>query len=436
MKKLTLFLLLLGLARTGTAQFVSMPLNYPYDTSAYFSWWTSIVDDHSVWVGTVHQRNHGYVAYSKAVKTTDGGNTWQFRQIPVPGTPWIQHLAAWDTSICYYLFTDGAVYGGQVWKTTDGGTTWSKKTTSQFSGGWANFIHLFSADTCLVMGDPPDGYFEIQLTFDGGNTWTRVPATNIPPALTGETGTSGNYTAAGNSIWFPTSKGRCFRSSDRGLHWAVSEVVPEYINLCFTDEMNGVAYLAGVENSMYQTNDGGASWTHINLDTRFTFGSMSRVPGIPFGYIATSPDTASTDIFFTPDSFTTILEIDSDIHNASFINFKSAATGWLGGSYYPLNNIHKFTGVLTDIKEKSQIDKPISISPNPSDGKLFIRLFSDKLNKVEIEVFTLEGHLVFSGSYANPGTVISLDLQDLPKSFYFVKVKTDQSSVVQKLIIE
>lgn len=56
----------------------------------------------------------------------------------------------------------------------------------------------------------------------------------------------------------------------------------------------------------------------------------------------------SLSVFYTPDNFMTYQKLDSNIDNTSgFIYFRDVQTGWLSGSYDPLNNIHKFSGTLT-----------------------------------------------------------------------------------------
>lgn len=62
---------------------------------------------------------------------------------------------------------------------------------------------------------------------DGGSTWTRVPQANIPAKLPVESGTGGkSYSAIGNTIWFASSAGRCFKSVDGGNNWTAVMVEP------------------------------------------------------------------------------------------------------------------------------------------------------------------------------------------------------------------
>ena len=143
-----------------------------------------------------------------------------------------------DANTCYYLFADLNSGDGSVWKTTEGGSIWTKKSTTQFNGSWADFIHLFSQNNCLVLGDPVNGYFDIQISQDGGDTWTRVPQANIPAKLPVESGIGGiSYSAIGNTICFATSAGRCFKSVDGGNNWTAVMVEPGTVHqiwqVCF-----------------------------------------------------------------------------------------------------------------------------------------------------------------------------------------------------------
>jgi photosystem II stability/assembly factor-like uncharacterized protein len=428
MKKIYLLLLVIFISFRGLAQFVTMPLDYPDDGTAYQSWFTSIVDDDNIWVGTVHQGFNGYLPYSDAVKTLDGGETWEFKSIPVPGTPWIQHLSAWDATTCYYLFIDGDTYEGAVWKTADGGDSWNKITTTQFQGGWPNSIHCFSADTVLVIGDPNGGYFELQITYDGGNTWTRVPQSDVPSSLTGEWGLQGEYYAVGNSVWFGTSKGRCIHSSDRGLHWQATQVSDQYLKFCFSDSLNGIAYRPGTSDAFFKTTDGGNTWSGLPVYGGYDYTSMSNVPGINTGFVVTAVDTANTDslmVFYSTDFFSTASMIDSNLTNTSNINFKSPTNGWIGGSYLWYHNIHKYTGVLTSLYEASVNPGMISIAPNPTRDKAFIRIPGSWIGKyAELYIHDLTGRTIHHQALGNLQGLVHLSSSGIPDGMYIIQIVT------------
>jgi photosystem II stability/assembly factor-like uncharacterized protein len=159
----------------------------------------SAPDTSTVWVG-VDNLNGGsfsYGSYSSAIKSGDGGNTWEFYPLSDTGTVIICSVCAINTNTCFYVNWNG---NGNIWKTSDGGATWIRKTTMQYIGGWADFYHAFSADTGIVVGDPNGGYWEIYLTSDGGENWVRVPSANIPVIISGEYGFSSQYSSIGNIV--------------------------------------------------------------------------------------------------------------------------------------------------------------------------------------------------------------------------------------------
>ena len=168
MKHLVFTCILFCMALSGLCQFVSQPLNYP--GTGYWPFYYSIVDPEHVWVGTFHESG---LPYSFSVKTRDGGESWIFDPIPVAGTPGCVSICGWDANTCFFVFTDmNGTTDPSIWKTMDGGDTWINIISTQFSGSFINFYHCFSADTGIAVGDPRDGYFEIQITNDGGSTWS------------------------------------------------------------------------------------------------------------------------------------------------------------------------------------------------------------------------------------------------------------------------
>ena len=64
----------------------------------------------------------------------------------------------------------------------------------------------------------------IYRTQDGGSSWNRIPAANLPAPLAGEGvwiySGNGLYDSRGDTLWFGTRSGRVFRTVDRGQTWA------------------------------------------------------------------------------------------------------------------------------------------------------------------------------------------------------------------------
>lgn len=192
----------------------------------------SYADANTIWVSAydgVTTTNN----IQKWAKTTDNGATWTNGNITVGNTNLgIGDLSAVSGTKCYALINPTANSGtalGGVWVTNDAGATWTKQTTASYnsSTSFPNIVHFFNANDGVTMGDPAGGYFEIYTTTNGGVNWTRVPSANIPaPLNSDEFGYTGHRYVLGDTIWFGTSIGRIYRSTDKGLTWTVNGVTP------------------------------------------------------------------------------------------------------------------------------------------------------------------------------------------------------------------
>ena len=446
MKKLIILAFLILNIYSVEGQFVRKPLAYPNDGYFYSPESMSIVDQNHVWVATM-KRNAAVLgqSYYQAANTSDGGNTWQFFQIPATGDQFLPDVEAQSEDVCYY-FVDTPAGNSDIWKTTDGGTTWAKKTTTEFNGTWGDFIHLFGNDTLIAVGDPVNGYFDIQLSNDGGDTWSRVSQSNIPPILPGESGQGGkSYSVIGNTIWFPSYKGRCFKSIDRGHTWTVSDVHSaggaQYGNVCFSDQLHGIFYLTPspylLNFSYYKTDDGGTTWNPFSIlpNTSNTSNSViSRIDGINGGFVlATSLNysLSKSYIYYTHDFFNTVTLLDSVTNSNNKIFFKDASTGWLGGTNLPDSSIFKFTEVLTSIGPGPGETLRINITPNPSNNKTLLTLPSKLTNESKVlKVFNVSGSLMCDYRISPKVNKIELDASEYPDGVYFVQVNTNRGSVM------
>lgn len=377
----------------GKGQFSPVNINFPNPNNAHYPEYISILDAQNVWLGTLSYDNVGYFPCSVAVHTNDGGNSWVLDSIPVSGFPIVSSLFAVDANTCFYVYTDNGS-GGSIWKTSDGGANWENKTTNQFTepGGFANFYCAFDEDEGIALGDPTLGYFEIQLTADGGDTWTRVAESSIPPVLPGEWGGTNAFSVVGDNVWFATGiadgngtySTRCFKSADRGHHWTVSPIVADNLSwytIVFSTAEKGIIYdpnMNDLSKKFYYTSDGGSTWsTDSTTFTEPAWMGMSAVPGFDGGFVMATNDTSfySTKVLFTPDFFNTVVVIDSNLQSVPYgIKFKDEMTGWLEGNGSDTIAMLKYSGLLTSVSEAVKTSGKLAILPNPTSMEALVKL--------------------------------------------------------------
>ncbi len=278
-------------------------------------------------------------------KTIDGGTTWTPSSINVGSASYglanITSIHA-DTAWASIYPTTATVTAQGIYKTVNGGTTWTKQTTASYNtaSSFINFVHFFNSNDGVAQGDPAGGYLEIYTTNNGGTTWTRVNSANIPAILAAdEYGTVGYFTTNGNNIWFTTTKGRIFRSTNKGATWTAASTPlglnVTLTNLAFRDANNG--YVTGLNPStqadvgLYKTTDGGVTWT---LSTATTAGITAKsaieyVPGTTSTYYISGATTGGSGTAYSTDDGATWTAIDNIQHTA--LGFLNETTGWTGG---------------------------------------------------------------------------------------------------------
>jgi photosystem II stability/assembly factor-like uncharacterized protein len=431
--------ILLCIAIAGNSQF--MPVNVDYQDPAYghYPEFISIVNQSDVWLGTLCD-----VPYPIAAHTHDGGSTWEFDSIPVPGDPIISGLFAIDGNTCFYVFTDNWS-GGSIWKTSDRGANWENKTGALFSepGAYANFYAAFDANEGVAMGDPTLGYFEIQRTTDSGDSWTRVDSSLIPAILPGEMGATNVFSIVGDMIWFPTMipdengtySSRCFKSIDRGQHWTASPVFAEnlgWMSMDFSTSQKGVLldqYPASGSGKkpLYRTSDGGETWTidSLSVDLK-SWSGVSAVVGFDGGFVvaANALDGYSTSVTFTPDFFSTVIVIDSNLEAIPFgIKFKDASTGWLEGTGSDIGALFKYNGVLTSIFKVAESPEKLAIVPNPTSTEALVKLPGMiEQNDFSLMIYNASGKLCENRSVESGTGWTKLDASSYTSGVYIVKV--------------
>lgn len=216
-------------------------------------------------------------AGSTVLRTTDGGATWQKLTVTSDALDF-RDIDAVDAQTAYVLAI-GNGPASRIYKTTDAGKTWTMQFRNEDDKAFLDAMSFWDANNGIVFGDSVDGQLYIMTTNDGGHVWSRVPTTNLPPALEGE----GAFAASGTNIavfgkshaWIGTgaaATARVLRTSDRGRTWQVANTPlaagpsAGIFSIAFRDAKHGA--VAGGDYKKEQeaidnlavTNDGGATW--------------------------------------------------------------------------------------------------------------------------------------------------------------------------------
>jgi len=393
----------------------------------------SIVDENTVWVSIVDgTTGSGGPNTTEFYRTTDGGATWNGQAVVDDSNSGIANICAVNANVAWasiYDAADGATQG--VFKTTDGGANWVKQSTAVYGDGasFINIVHFFNENDGVCQGDPVDGYFEVYTTSDGGAQWTRVPQANIPDPIADEYGTVGYFTTYEDVIWFTTTKGRIFKSTDKGLTWVVYATdQTTQIHLAFSDENNGYMANAGV---FWTTNNGGESWNIAFPENVYT----SDLCAIPNSTVLFSSGGSTNDgngSSFSTDSgvsFTGICDGEAQHYNIEFLN---GSTGW--SSAWNVEGEAGTGGIVKYIGPEvvSTLDfdsKGFVAFPNPVE-EIFHMTANEAISHVS--VVNMIGQEVYSSV---PSTLShTIDMSSFERGTYLVNVTIDGAQGTIKVI--
>jgi len=232
---------------------------------------------------------------STVLLTEDSGGLW--KKITVTSdTVDFRDIDAIDEKTAYVL-SIGNGDASRIYKTTDGGATWRLQFRNADPKVFLDAMSFWDADHGLVIGDSIDRQFYLLMTSDGGQHWTRVPPSKLPPALDNE----GAFAASGTNIavygrnyaWIGLGAGaraRVVRTSDGGRSWKVSETPVKsgqssgIFSICFRDARHG-AIVGGdyqkekeAVDNLAITSDGGQTWKPVSGLTGFR-SVVAYVPG-------------------------------------------------------------------------------------------------------------------------------------------------------------
>jgi photosystem II stability/assembly factor-like uncharacterized protein len=400
----------------------------------------SIVDANVIWANafdntTPLDRKYDVKEFTLSL---DGGNTWASRSIDL-GTDnallGVSSITAISTTTAWVsVYPESGSFGG-IWKTIDGGTNWTKQPTALFntatsdpniSASYPNFVYFWDANNGVAQGDPDGNEFEIYTTVDGGATWIRVPAANIPDVDTsglGEWGYFNMCSVSGNTVWFGSNKGRIFKSTDKGLTWTVNTVPSPSIDFeldrfAFSDANKGLL-MTYDPVKLFNTVDGGATWNEVIKTGMLYNENIAYIPGTSI-VVSTSSANPIGSSYSTDDGVTWI-PIDGIAHGT--LAFLNSSFGFSGGftTNATTGGVFKFTGI--PLKAPSfDVKNQITAYPNPTNGILNINSENSLIK--EASIFDLLGRQVYNPKFSALNNV-TLNILSLQTGAYILKVTSD-----------
>lgn len=306
-------------------------------------------------------------ADSTVLRTTDGGATWKKVMVTSDALDF-RDIDAIDARTAYVL-SIGNGPASRIYKTTDAGATWTLQFKNEDPKAFYDAMSFWDRNHGIVIGDSIDGQFCIMTTENGGQTWVRVPASALPPALENE----GAFAASGTNIavygkshaWIGTgagAKARVLRTVDRGRTWQIAET-PLFagasagiFSVAFRDAKHGVVVGGDYKNeneagdNLAVTSDGGVTWTLAKGLTGFR-SVVVYVPTVPSGLIAgmlgvtlvaVGPSGAD---YSTDDGRTWTALTGPGFDTLSFVRVRGARTGPVAFASGPRGSIGKLSFV-------------------------------------------------------------------------------------------
>ncbi len=230
------------------------------------------------------------------LRTTDAGRTWLLAKVPDAAALDFRAVVAFSAEEAFVMSV-GPGEQSRIYHTADAGQHWQLQFTNTNPKGFFDSMAFWDATHGIVLGDPiadESGKlkFELLITSDG-QTWTQIPAAELPAAAEGEGAFAASNTCIAvmdSDIWFATGGrvARVFHSGDRGKSWQVFETPivhgPEsagIFSIAFRDSKHGV--IAGGDYKLPDqdgpdlafTKDGGKTWTLSRISPQSYYSAVA-----------------------------------------------------------------------------------------------------------------------------------------------------------------
>jgi photosystem II stability/assembly factor-like uncharacterized protein len=391
--------------------------------------------------------------YTYFLKTVDAGENWT--KIPYQVTVDIEDFQFLGDSTVFavgrYSTGNSANFNGRLIKSENLGNSW--ETVSDIERQDYSSLHFFNSDSGLIAGNKT-----ILRTVDGGASWDTVwnlneneyryglvskmhfPTTEVGYAI----GTGRNQHNNPSFDYF------LLKSVNAGLTWEMIKTFPWSLSsIYFISPEKGFIGSGYV----YKTNDGGDSWSEVQVSTKHTVRSIqfiSETEGFATGGLDMVCVTGSgcfSEFFVskTIDGGESWASYDTTGIALSSIWFINDTLGFVSGDYELImksNGIidrlpdnypwHYFTRVGID--DNRAPDSGIKVYPNPTYGPLYIQNLNFNHEIKSISLINTAGQKVKIIYPDINNNTISHNLSNYKPGLYFMQIEYTNRTEIRKII--
>lgn len=402
----------------------------------------SVVNEHTVWGVAFNQNTGNGIPQNhiiKVVKTTDGGANWAVYDVEEAQGRISFDIVAFDEYTAFITTQDYNNGNGRgVFKTEDGGENWEEKFHNIAAGVW---IRFFNSQEAVIINRQ-----FMATTQDGGESWQLVPAGSIPAFQNDEFTilSSGNNSCQviGSHLWFGTSKGRVFRSKDKGHTWEVFNTSlgssAWVLSVAFQDTLTGIAINTSTFFTKFsKTNDGGETWVELSSSPDVSVSNLTVVPDSEGALIGIADRYTSS--FYQVSAYSTNFGQNWEIitNNIAFgaTQFIGANVGWASRGEVTSSGQNAMFKWQGDIFVNTTAIEPhgdYKVFPNPFVNNLNIEI--PKPVEGHYRLYTTAGQFIQAGKitpYQAP-----IHLAHLKVGMYQLEMLFDDGTFITKKIVK